>query len=116
MTTIDELKARADVPVLLADRHGLITYVNGRFEDVFGWSAAEILGKPLTTVIPKHLHDSHHLGFSRFLATGKPTLLNQSLTLKAVRKDGREFDSEHFIVAEKLDGHWVFGAILHPEA
>lgn len=112
--TIEELKRRSEVPVVLADARGTITYVNGQFERVFGWTASELIGQPLTTFIPPNLHDAHHLGFSRFLTTGAPTLLNQPLKLKAITKAGREFDAEHFIVAEQQRGQWVFGATIRP--
>ena len=112
--TLEELKREQAIPVVLANHQGIISFVNPQFERVFGWSVKEIVGKPLTTIIPGTLHDSHHLGFSRFLATGKATLLNQPLTLKAIAKDGREFDAEHCIVAEQDQGHWVFGATIRP--
>lgn len=114
MQTIDELMRQTEVPAVTADHQGSIIKVNARFEAVFGWKEADIVGKPLTTLIPKSLHDAHHLGFSRFLTTGKPTLLNQPLKLKAVTKAGREFDAEHFILAEQHDGQWVFGATIRP--
>lgn len=114
MKTIEELRQAADVPVVIADHQGSITDVNARFSEVFGWTRDEIVGEPLTAIIPKDLHDSHHLGFSRFLTTGKPTLLNQALKLKAVTKKGRVFDAEHFIVAESRKGRWTFGATIRP--
>jgi PAS domain S-box-containing protein len=111
---LDLVLRETRVPVVVADHQGLITQVNPRFEDVFGWRRHEILGKPLTTLIPKALHDAHHLGLSRFLVTGKPTLLNRPLTLQAITKDGRVFAAEHFIVAEQRQGHWVFAATIRP--
>lgn len=114
METIEELKRVTDVPVVIAGQNGLILEVNPRFEAVFGWGMREIVGKPLTTIIPEHLHDSHHLGFSRFLMTGTPTLLNRPLKLKGISKDGREFDAEHVIIAEKRRGQWMFGATIRP--
>lgn len=114
MVSIDELQRITQDPVVIADHRGLITHVNERFEAVFGWRKAEIAGQPLSRIIPTHLHDAHHLGFSRFLTTGQPTLLNQPLTLRAVTKDGREFDAEHLIVAEQQQGAWVFGATVRP--
>ncbi|MEW6736092.1 MAG: PAS domain S-box protein [Acidobacteriota bacterium] len=112
--TIDELRHETDVPVVIADQDGFITYINGRFNDVFGWTLDEVIGKPLTILIPKNLHDAHHLGFSRFLMTGNPTLLNRPLKLKTLLKDGSELYTEHFIIAEQQQGHWVFGARLCP--
>ena len=114
MKTIDQMKQEAGVPVVTGNHEGIITYVNEDFERVFGWKSQEIIGKPLTSIIPRNLHDAHHLGFSRFLMTGKPTLLNQPLKLKAVTKEGREFDAEHVILAEKHQGQWIFAATIRP--
>jgi len=114
MKTIEDLRSETDNPVVIADHRGFITHINERFETVFGWHRDEILGRPLTTIIPGALHDSHQLGFSRFLTTGKPTLLNQPLKLRAVTKDGREFDAEHFIIAEQSQGEWIFGGMIRP--
>ncbi len=114
MQTIDEMRGETGLPVVIADQDGLITYVNGHFKTVFGWTEAEVMGRPLTILIPPGLHDAHQLGFSRFLTTGKATLLNQSLKLRAVTKDGREFDAEHIITAEQSQGRWVFGATIRP--
>ena len=69
MRTIEEMRGETGIPSVIADHQGMITYVNQRFEAVFGWQAQEIIGKPLTAIIPSHLHDAHHLGFSRFLTT-----------------------------------------------
>ena len=102
------------IPALMADHQGLITYVNAPFEVAFGWKRQEIMGKPISALMPPSHHDSHHLGFSRFLLTGKPTILNQPLNLKAITKDGREFDSEHIICAEEREGKWIFGATIRP--
>ena len=114
MSSINDIKKEANLPVVIADERGLITSINKSFEDVFGWQKNEIIGKPLATIIPKSLHDAHHLGFSRFLTTGKPTLLNQPLKLKAIKKDGKEFNAEHIIVAEEENGKWIFGATIRP--
>jgi len=112
--TIDEMKRETNLPVVIADHEGFITYVNEPFQLVFGWNSDQILGKTLTTIIPKGLHDAHNLGFSRFLLTGTPTLLGQLLTLKAVTKDGKEFEAEHYIIAEHQEDQWSFGAMIRP--
>lgn len=114
MKTIEEMKRELDVPFLTADNYGFITYVNEPFKQIFGWSYEEIVGQTITALIPNKYHDAHHLSFSRFAVTEKPTVLNHPLKLIAVTKDGEEIESEHFITAEKHQENWVFGAILRP--
>src|SRR5437899_2659049 len=59
MATIEELRRETTVPVVIADHNGSITYVNRPFQELIGWDPAEILGKPITTIIPRKLRDSH---------------------------------------------------------
>ena len=110
MSTIDALKEKTDVPVIIADHLGNIIHINPIFEKIFGWKKDILVGKMISIIIPNRLKDAHHMGFSRFLVTGKPTLLNQNLKLTILTMDGKELDAEHFIVAEKINGKWVFGA------
>ena len=114
MEKIEEIKNRLDVAAVVVDQDGFIIFVNKQFEVVFGWGLNEIIGKPLTLIIPRNLHDAHHLGFSRFLATEKATVLQQALSLRAVTKDGKEFLAEHYITAAKDQGKWVFAATIRP--
>jgi PAS domain S-box-containing protein len=112
MKTIQEIKLETGKPVVVADQNGAITEVNERFTAVFGWTPEEIVGKPLATLIPKKLRDTHRLGFSRFLRSGRAVILNQPLDLKALTKDGREVSARHFIVAERVDAKWMFAASI----
>ena len=111
---IEDIKKYTDVPVVVVDNQGIFTYVNDKFCSVFGWQQHNILGQSLTLIIPPNLHDAHNMGFSRFLSTEKPTLLGKPLKLKAVDSSGKEFIAEHFIVAEKINGHWYFAATIKP--
>ncbi|RDI42867.1 PAS domain S-box protein [Aquicella lusitana] len=114
MSMIEELKQEEKVPVVMADQNGLIIYVNRKFQEIFKWSPDEIIGEPLTTIIPPYLHDAHNLGFSRFLATEKTVILNRPLTLQAIDKNGVIFLAEHCIQSEKINGSWVFAATIRP--
>ena len=110
--TIDDIRKETVKPALVADENGLIVFVNGVFEKSFGWTIKDLLGQPLTVIMPPAFRTQHHLGFSRFLTTGQSTIMGKSLNLKVLTKDGREIDSEHFIIAGKEKGRWVFGATI----
>ncbi|NET37609.1 MAG: PAS domain-containing protein [Cyanothece sp. SIO1E1] len=112
--TIAELKSINDVPVVIANQQGFITYVNSCFETVLGWPVDEIVGQLLTVILPSSFQDSHNLAFSRFQATEKANVLNHPLKLKTVTKDQQEIVTEHYIMAEKIAEEWVFGAMLRP--
>lgn len=108
------MKLETDVPVVITNQQGFVTYVNDCFTTVFGWSLAEIQGQLITAIIPMGFHDSHHLGFSRFLSTEHSTILDHPLRLKGITKNGQEIEAEHTIRAEKDRDEWVFMATLKP--
>ncbi len=114
MPTIADFKAVQDTPVLIADQEGVIVYVNAAFEREFGWTSAEAVGRPLTIIIPENLRYAHHLGFSRYQTTGTPTVTGRPLNLRAIDKQGAEFDAEHFIIAEKQGDKLFFAATVKP--
>ena len=100
-------------PIVLADRKGMITYVNQPFMDCYGWKV-DLVGASLTRIIPSHFHDSHNMGFSRFLVTGRSRIAEHPMEAPVRRGDGELALSEHLIVVEKIAGEWVVGARLKP--
>jgi PAS domain S-box-containing protein len=103
-----------DSPGVVADSQGLVTDVNTPFEQMTGWKKEEIIGELISVILPSYFRESHHMGFSRFTATGVSTILNHPLELKVITKDNREIMSEHYIIAEKNNEQWAFGATLRP--
>lgn len=114
MLTIDALKTETAIPAIIVDQDGIIVHINEVFEETWGWQKEQLVGESLTTIIPDNLRDAHHMGFSRFAVTGKPTILNQALELIILKADGQKTPAEHHIIAEEIDGNWVFGATIKP--
>lgn len=113
---VERIRRETALAAVITDHQGIVTHVNDRFESLFGWSRAQIVGRSISEIIPPSLRDAHHLGLSRFLMTGEPTLLGRTLELRAIDCHGREFLAAHRIEAELRDGKWVFGATIEPRA
>jgi PAS domain S-box-containing protein len=111
--SLEELR-KQDLPLIVADHEGMINEINPVFSRVYGWSEADLLGQSLSLILPSMFRDAHHLGFSRFQVTEESQILNHPLRLKTVCKDGREIESEHFIVGHRQGDTWVFAATLRP--
>lgn len=109
-----EALAAADQPFVLADSLGNVVSINDAFRRIYGWSDDQLVGQPLGCILPEAFRMSHQLGFSRFQATELSTILAHPLRLSTRCADGRDIVSEHFIVAEKSDEGWRFGATLTP--
>ena len=114
MQSIEDLKLRTDVPVVVANHEGFVMYINSSFTTILGWKEEDVLGEPLTKVLPGSFRDAHNLSFSRFQSTERASVLNHPLQLKTLTKEDGEIITEHLIIAEKIDNQWFFAATLTP--
>jgi len=80
---------------------------------MFGFTKAELLGKPLTPIMPPHLRDSHTAGLQRYLTTGQRHLPQwHNIELPGCTKDGREFPLEvSFSLLEAGDKTFLTGVL-----
>lgn len=106
-----------DVPVVAIDQQSIFTFLNDAFTEEYGWTRKELLGKPVTEIMPAHMRSAHNVGFARFLTTESSELLGKPLPLAVLYKDGTEKTANHIIIGEKKDGLWHFAAIIdYPES
>lgn len=103
-----------ELPELVADHLGLIRRVTPSFCEAFDWRPEDLNGKPIAVLVPPGLEHAHHLGFSRFLETERPTLFGQPLRLHVRRGDGREQMAELCIDGQASPGGWIFHATVVP--
>jgi len=80
--------------VVTIDETGHILYHNPAMTRIFGYSASELIGQPLTILMPDYLRKIHQAGFQRYLKTGQRHLNWQGVELTALRKSGEEFPVE----------------------
>ena len=100
--------------VVVADESNRIVYANTSTEDLLGWPKGGLVGRPLVTIIPERLRDTHRRGFERYLATREGRLVGgRPAQVPALRADGREVTVELTLTAHGLaDAREVFVASL----
>jgi len=99
--------------IITADDCGRIITFNPAAEAMFGYPAAEVLGRELAEVIvPPALRADHCAGFARYRATGSSRVLGRRMEITALRADGSEFPIELTISAADREGARVFTAFL----
>jgi PAS domain S-box-containing protein len=99
--------------VIQADRRGLIVGWNTRAASIFGWSAAYAVGRPLhDLIIPERDRQAHLEGLQRYLSTGEARVLNTTLELDALHRDGHEFPVELTVTAARTGDDVEFTAFL----
>jgi len=79
---------------VLADRSGSIISWNKAAQAMFQYTCEEVLGRPLTLIMPERYQDAHQRGFDRLRTTGVGRILGRTLELHGLRKDGTEFPIE----------------------
>ncbi|UOY00479.1 sensor domain-containing protein [Blastococcus sp. PRF04-17] len=90
--------------IVSADARGLIVSWNRGGEAMFGYTEADVIGKPLTVLMPERYRDAHERGMGRFLLTGEPRVIGSgAVEVHALRKDGTEFPVELSL------SHWSEG-------
>ncbi|WP_290794867.1 PAS domain S-box protein [Flavihumibacter sp. UBA7668] len=99
--------------IVSIDTEERITFWNSSAETIFGWTAAEVMGLPLSEfIVPAAYRGRHSQGMKRYLATGESQILNQLLELPAVRRNGEEFPIELTVIPIRQEGEISFCAFI----
>lgn len=109
---LEGLAGSSELAMIVADDLGLIEHVDDELAHALGWDPDELLGQPLTRLIPPRFRDAHHIGFARFLMTGHPTLLDRPTMLWICDRDGTEHEVQHLITGWRTDRGWRFAAAI----
>ncbi len=92
------LESRADA-IVFADREGTIRFWNPGAERLFGFTAAEALGRSLDIIIPEPQRARHWDGYRRVMETGESRYgEGDLLAVPGLRKDGSRISLEFTIV------------------
>lgn len=88
--------------IICANADGNIVYWNNASERMFGFTSSEVMGKPLTILMPERYRERHTQGISkeRQINTKK---MSRTVELHGLRKNGEEFPIELSLAS------WVTG-------
>jgi PAS domain S-box-containing protein len=90
--------------IITMDAEGLVVEVNSATERIFGYRAADMVGRELAAlIVPPDLREAHRNGLRRYLATGEGAVLDHPVDLTGQRADGTVFPVEVAITRPELD-------------
>jgi len=99
--------------VVVIDAAGCVDEWNPQAERTFGWSRDEARGRLLSQLImPDRFREGHEKGMARYLATQEPHILNRTIELFAVNRQGAEFPIELSVWPIRSGGTIRFGAFI----
>jgi PAS domain S-box-containing protein len=102
----------ANDAIISMDHTGTIQFANPASTRIFGYDPAELIGEPLTVLMPKFMRELHDNGFRRYLDTGQRHINWQGTELTALRKNGQEFPVEISFGELTRDGHKIFTGFI----
>lgn len=106
---IIEVANNAPDAILISDLEGKIIFWNRGAEQIFGYAAAEALGRTLDLIIPDYLQSRHWQGYWRVMASGETKYKTGLLTSPGVRMDGSSVSLEFSMVLLKDDSGAMLG-------
>ena len=80
--------------IVVADHAGRIVLVNAQTERLFGYPRAELLGRPVETLVPDRFRRAHGGHRERYFADLRTRPMGADLELFGRRRDGSEFPVE----------------------
>ena len=84
----------AQEAIITADAKGRVVYWNGGAREAFGYENTEILGRPISTLIPEALRQGREREFQSLAADEAATTSDTTIETVGLRKDGGEFPIE----------------------
>ncbi len=102
-----KISASAQDAIIMMDSDGDISYWNPASERIFGYSNEEAIRKDLhALIVPPNQKNAFKEGFDRFKETGEGPVIDKTVELSALRKNGTEFPVEVSISAVLIKGQW----------
>lgn len=98
--------------IVSADSSGNIMLWNRGAQQIFGYREDEVLGKPLTLLMPQRFKEDHIRGFSGVAAGGQTHLIGKTVEVAGIRKSGEEIPIELSLAKWEIGEELYFSALI----
>jgi PAS domain S-box-containing protein len=99
--------------IICIDEQQRVTLFNDGAENIFGWTADEIIGQPLEVLLPERYRAMHRAHVERFRdAPERARKMGQRREISGLRKNGLEFPAEAAIAKVSMGDAVVYSVVL----
>lgn len=98
--------------IITIDMKGRIIFGNTAASALFGYSAEEMLGQPLSMLMPEKYRREHDLGLARVVSGGESHVIGKTIEVLGLRKDGSEFPMELSLARWQTGNDMFFTGII----
>src|SRR6185503_19930984 len=97
--------------IITIDSDSTILVVNPAAERIFGYSTEEMIGQPLTMLMPEYLRHLHKAGIARYTVTGRKHIAWAAVQLPGLHKSSADIPLEISFAEFTNDGQRFFTGI-----
>lgn len=98
--------------IVVADDQGYIVSWNAAATCMFQYRREEVIGRPLSILMPMRYREAHEMGIDRIRTSGHSSIIGKMLELQGLRKDGQEFPIELSLAGWKTNGRTYYSGII----
>lgn len=98
--------------IITANDQSEIIMVNKKVKEIWGYSAAELIGQQLSILMPEKYRQRHKQGMDRYIQTRESRILNRNIIMEGSRKNGDLFPLEINISDLQFQGKHLFTAAV----
>jgi len=98
--------------IISTDTNGIMLSWNHGAQRLFGYAHDEMVGQPLTMLMPARYRGPCLAGLDRVVATGQQRLVGKTLEVHGLTRDGDEFPVELSLSSWQTGDSTFFGAII----
>ena len=99
--------------IVSVDEKGMVSMWNPGAEKAFGYSEHDIVGQPLTMLMPKRYRVAHTSGLRHARESGQHHFIGKTVELQGLHKDGHEFPLELSLGAWTSGDKTFFSGIIN---
>ena len=94
--------------IITIDERGIVESMNPAAEKTFGWKAAEVIGKNVSTLMPAPYRQEHDGYLHNYATTGHAKIIGIGREVLGQRKDGSVFPMDLAVSEVRLAGRRLF--------
>jgi two-component system sensor kinase FixL len=99
--------------IITIDEQGLIESFSASAEHIFGYKAAEVIGRNISYLMPSPYHEQHDGYIARYLRTGERRIIGFKRVVRGRRNDGETFPMELAVGEAIVGGRRMFTGFVH---